>query len=154
MKSRLIASLVVGSALVLGTSGCSLISAHATTIEYSPAEGTNVPDESGPVQIRNAMIVANEDGTEGNFLAAFINNTDQTYVVHIDFADGITEQVIVPGGSVKSLGEDAEPILIRGLDTDPGATLSTSFQSGDGVTSAISVPVLSGELEYLAPFVP
>ena len=28
------------------------------------------------------------EGTEGNFLAAFINNTDETYVVHIDFADG------------------------------------------------------------------
>ena len=34
MKSRLIASLVVGTALVLGTSGCSLISAHATTIAF------------------------------------------------------------------------------------------------------------------------
>lgn len=154
MKSRLIASLVVGTALVLGTSGCSLISAHATTIEYSAAEGTNVPDESGPVQIRNTVIVANEEGTEGNFLAAFINNTDETYVVHIDFADGVTEQVIVPAGTVKSLGEDADPILVRGLDTPPGATLSASFQSGDGVTSVVSVPVLGGELEYLAPFVP
>ena len=154
MKPRLIASLVVGTALVLGTSGCSLISAHATTIEYSAAEGTNVPDESGPVQIRNTVIVANDEGTEGNFLAAFINNTDETYVVHIDFADGLTEQVIVPAGSVKSLGEDADPILVRGLDTPPGATLSTSFQSGDGVTSVVSVPVLNGDLEYLAPFVP
>lgn len=154
MKSRLIASLVVGAALVLGTSGCSLISAHATTIDYSAAEGTNVPDESGPVQIRNTVIVANDEGTEGTFLAAFINNTTETYVVHIDFADGIAEQVIVPAGTVKSLGENADPILIRGLDTDPGAVLSASFQSGDGVTSVVSVPVLGGELEYLAPFVP
>ena len=105
MKSRLIASLVVGAALVLGTSGCSLISAHATTIEYSPAEGTNVPDESGPLQVRNTMIVANDEGTEGNFLAAIINSTDETYVLNIDFADGVTEQVIVPAGTVKSLGE-------------------------------------------------
>ena len=154
MKSRLIASLVVGTALVLGTSGCSLISAHATTIGYSPAEGTNVPDESGPLLVRNTMIVANEDGTEGNFLAAIINETADTYVLNIDFADGVTEQVIVPAGTVKSLGENAEPILIRELDTDPGAMISASFQSGDGVTSVISVPVLSGELEYLAPFVP
>ena len=105
MKSRLIASLVVGAALVLGTSGCSLISAHATTIEYSLAEGTNVPDESGPLQVRNTMIVANDEGTEGNFLAAIINSTDETYVLNIDFADGVTEQVIVPAGTVKSLGE-------------------------------------------------
>ncbi len=154
MKPRLIASLVVGTALVLGTSGCSLISAHATTIEYSPAEGTNVPDESGPLQVRNTMIVANDEGTEGNFLAAIINSTDETYVLNIDFADGVTEQVIVPAGTVKSLGENADPILIRDLNTPPGATLSASFQSGEGVTAVISVPVFNGDLEYLAPFVP
>jgi len=154
VKSRLIASLVVGAALVLGTSGCSLIAAHATTYEYTPGEGANVPDESGPLLVRNALIVANSEGTEGNFIAAIVNNTTETYVLHIDFADDVTEQIIVPAGTVKSLGENADPLFIRGLNAAPGSTLTASFQSGDGVTSVISVPVLDGDLEYLAPFAP
>ena len=46
--------------------------APPTTINYAAAEGTNVFD-SGPVQVRNAQIVANESGSEGNFVAALLN---------------------------------------------------------------------------------
>ena len=50
------------STVVLGTTGCSMISPQATTIPYSAADGVNVP-ASGPLKVRNALFVANEDGT-------------------------------------------------------------------------------------------
>ncbi len=156
MKPRLIASAIVGVALVLGTSGCSLLATQATEIPYAAAEGTNVPDSSGPLDVRNALIVANEDGSEGNFVAAVVNDTDETWVLSLEFgAGGISKKIIVPPRTTKSLGtEETEPLLVRGVDALPGSTTPVSFQSGDGVTAVVAVPVLGGGLDYLAPLVP
>lgn len=157
MKSRrLIASVVVGAALVLGTSGCALVSTQATTIPYSPADGVNVPDSSGPLQVRNALIVANDEGTEGNFIAAIVNNTDDAETLNIAFGEGVADATVrVPARTVVSLGIDGEePILVEGLDSKPGSDLPTSFQSGDGETVLVDVPVLDGTLDYLTEYVP
>ena len=157
MKPRLIASIAVGAAVVLGTTGCSMISPQATTIEYSAAEGVNVYG-SGPLDVRNAFIVANEDGSEGNFVAAVVNQTDESHTLRIELGEGsstIPLTVRVPARSTLSLGADGEdPIMVQNLDTEPGADIPGYFQSGDGDGTLISVPVLDGELDYLAPLVP
>ena len=156
MKPRLIASLAIGALVVLGTTGCSMISTQATTITYSAAEGVNVHG-AGPLEVRNALIVANEDGSEGNFVAAIVNQTDESVTLNMEFGEGgaITESIRVPANSVVSLGtEDTEPILLKGLDTPPGADIAGYFQSGDAEGVLVSVPVLDGGLEYLAPLVP
>ena len=156
MKPRLIASLAIGALVVLGTTGCSMISTQATTITYSAAEGVNVHG-AGPLEVRNALIVANEDGSEGNFVAAIVNQTDESVTLNMEFGEGgaIKESIRVPANSVVSLGtEDTEPILLEGLDTLPGADIPGYFQSGDAEGVLVSVPVLDGGLEYLAPLVP
>lgn len=155
---RVAASLAVGAALVLTVSGCSLISPQATTIGYSAAEGTNVYG-SGPIEVRNAQIVANEDGSEGNFVAALVNDTDRTHTLNIAFggADSdLTLTVRVPARTVVSLGADdgEDPILIEALDTPPGADIDGFFQSGDGEGVLVSVPVLDGTLDYLTALAP
>lgn len=156
-KPRLIASLAVGAAIVLTTAGCSMISPQATTIEYSAAEGTNV-FRSGPVEVRNAQIVATEDGSEGNFVAALVNRTDEPQTLNVDFggeSSNISLTIRVPANTVLSLGADGEdPILVEDLDTPPGATIDGYFQSGDSEGSLVSVPVLDGTLDYLAPLAP
>jgi len=157
VKLRFIASIAIGAAVVLGTAGCSMISSQATTIPYSAAEGVNVWG-SGPLQVRNALIVANEDGSEGNFVAAIVNQTDESQTLNLEFGEGsgvVEKTVRVPADSVVSLGtEDTEPLLIEGLDTLPGSDIPVYFQSGDAEGVLISVPVLDGGLEYLAPLVP
>ena len=128
---RLIASLAIGGALVLTATGCSMISPQATTIGYSAAEGTNVPD-SGPVEVRNAQIVANEDGSEGNFVAALINQTEDSQTLNVEFGEGgPTLTVRVPANTTVSLGsEEDEPLLIEDLDALPG-TPDVSPRSGN-----------------------
>jgi len=156
VKPRLIASLAIGALVVLGTTGCSMISTQATTITYSAAEGVNVHG-AGPLEVRNALIVANEDGSEGNFVAAIVNQTDESVTLNMEFGEGgaIKESIRVPANSVVSLGtEDTDPILLKGLDTPPGADIAGYFQSGDAEGVLVSVPVLDGGLEYLAPLVP
>lgn len=155
-QRRLIASLAVGAALVLTATGCSMVSPQATTITYAAAEGTNVY-ASGPIEVRNAQIVANEDGTEGNFVAALVNATDEEHTVIVDFGDAAREplEIDVPANSTKSLGsDDHRPMAIKGFDALPGTDVFTVFQSGDADGVMVSVPVLNGDLNYLAPLAP
>ncbi|WP_127820163.1 DNA modification methylase [Microbacterium sp. CPCC 204701] len=158
MNPRLIASLAIGAALVLGTTGCSMVSPQATTINYAAAEGVNV-FESGPVQVRNAQIVADESGSEGNFVAALLNETDESHTLRIEFGEGssrVSVDVRVPANTTLSLGSEdgEEPILVEDLDTPPGADVVAFFQSGDSEGELTSVPVLDGTLDYLAPLAP
>jgi hypothetical protein len=157
VKSRLIASLVVGAAVLVGTTGCSMISNQATTIPYSAAEGVNVYG-SGPLEVRNAFIVANDDGTLGNFVAAIVNQTDESQTLTIEIGqspDVIRETVRVPANSVISFGSDeTEPLLLEGIELLPGTDVPGFFASGDSEGALVSLPILDGGLDYLAPLVP
>ncbi|GAA2008445.1 DNA modification methylase [Microbacterium ulmi] len=158
MKSRLIASLAVGAAIALGTTGCAMISPQATTIHYSPADGVSVSAPGSPLQVRNALIVADEAGENGNFVAAIVNDTDDAQTLSLEFGEGsgaIQKSVRVPARSVVSLGsDDTEPLLVKGIDTLPGSDLPVFFQSGDADTVRADIPVLDGSLSYLESLAP
>lgn len=154
MNKRAIASLALGLAVVLGASGCAMISPQATTIPYSPAEGVNVADSSGPLKVRNALIVSDPTGDVGNFIAAVVNDTDTSETLIVGVA-GQTQAVNVPARSTVSLGVDgAAPLLFEGLGAEVGGGVDVSFQSGDGTAVETAVPVLDGKLPYLSEFVP
>lgn len=159
MKSRLIASIALGVAVVLGTSGCAFISTQATTIDYSPSDGVNVPG-SGPLKVRNALIVAEEEGAEAGFVAAVVNDTNETHTLHIEFGEGAGAQkstVRVPANTVVSLGSvdsDTPPLLIDAVDGPPGAMVPVYFQSGEAEGVVFDVPVLDGGLDYYGDLLP
>lgn len=153
MNSRRLASLALGAAIVLGATGCSMVSPQATTIPYSPSDGANVP-ASGPLQVRNALVVADESGSTGNFLAAIVNDTDAVETLNIG-VNGKIATVRVPARTVVSLGVDGvEPLLIEGLGVAPGDNVEIAFQSGDGTGVEQAIPVLDGTLPQYAEFVP
>lgn len=151
--SRLLASFALGAAVVLGATGCNMIAPQATTITYSPAEGVNIAD-SGPVAVRNALLVVDEKGTSANFLAALINDTDQAETLTIG-VDGESVSVRVPARTTISLGfEGVDPILFTGIDAAAGTYVPATFQSGTGTGVEQSIPALDGALDYLTDFVP
>ncbi|WP_344227940.1 DNA modification methylase [Microbacterium binotii] len=156
MKTRLIASVVVAAAVALGTSGCAMLSPQSTTIPYSPADGLNVPASSGPLAVRNALVVANDEGTEGNFVAAIVNESDSSQVLNLEVGENAVKLTVrVPAGDTVSLGtEDTDPLLIEDLGARPGSTVPIFFQSGDGEGARVEIPVLNGDLDYLTPLVP
>lgn len=160
MKTRLIASIALGAAVVLGTTGCNLIAPQATTIDYSASDGVNVPAAAGPLSVRNALIVADDEGTTGNFVAAIVNDTTEPLTLRIEVGEGssaVKSNVIVPANRTLSLGDltdDVEPLRLNGIDAVPGSTVPVYFQSGDGEGSLMQVPVLDGALEYLSPLAP
>lgn len=154
---RLITCVVIGATVVVSTTACGFNAEMGTSVPYSPSDGINVRD-FGPVEVRNAMIVIDEEGTVGNFIAAIINMTDSSETLTMEIGEGddtITETVEVRANTVVSLGtEDTEPLRLEGIDAEPGSTLPVYFQSGDAEGVAGNVPVLNGDLDYLSTLVP
>lgn len=152
-RSRLLASVALGAAVTLGATGCNMIAPQATTIQYSPSEGVSVP-ASGPLTVRNALLVANEDGSAANLLAAVVNDTDEAATLNVEIG-GTTQTVSVPARTAISLGFDGEePLLFENADALPGTTVAAAVQSGDGSGVEVHLPVLDGALPYFADFVP
>ena len=114
-KSRLIASIAIGAAVVLGTTGCSMISTQATTISYSAAEGVHIHGE-GPLAVRNAFIVATADGSEGNFVAAIVNSFQLfPFGRAVPLADAGELAIRTVGGSFALGVQLAAPVLVFSL---------------------------------------
>ena len=153
--SRVMASVALGAVLLLCTTGCAMLSTQATTLPYSPADGVNVPD-SGPLLVRNALLVTDEEGEDANFLAAIINPTDESQTLTLEFGeeDRISQTVRVPANTTVSLGVTDDALLIEGLDAPAGSDVLVYFQSGDSEGVDAAVPVLDGGLDYLSEFVP
>jgi hypothetical protein len=155
VKSRLIASIAVGAAVILGASGCAMISPQTTTVPYSPSDGINVPDVPGaPLQVRNALVITNA-GVAGNLVAAIVNQTDRDETLTINISDtAVSKTVDVPANSTVSLGTEDTPPLPLAVRTKPGATVLMEFQSGDAQGVKVHVPVLNGTLPYYKTLVP
>lgn len=154
MKSRLVAAAAISALVLLGTTGCTFITPQSTKIEYPASDGVNISDESGPIVVRNALIVANDDGSVGNFVAAFVNPTEEKATMTIT-VEGVDPMVVtVPAGASVSLGANEDPLRIVGLDAMPGATTEVHFQSGESTGVKAAVPVLDGSLPYYADLVP
>ncbi len=153
MKSRLLASLALGAVVLLGATGCNMLAPQATTIAYSPSDGVNVP-APGPVDVLNAMVIANEDGSAGNFIAAFVNNSLEPQEIIVALVDGQAEIIELDAGESVSLGVDLEPILFTDLGVPAGATVPMAFQTGLESGTVAEIPVLDGALPYYTEFEP
>ncbi|GGH43542.1 DNA modification methylase [Microbacterium album] len=155
MNSRTLASLALGAVLALGVTGCAAITPQATTLMYSPSDGVNVPDTDGAaVKVLNAVVIADEQGADGNLVAALVNASDSSARLNVDWG-GQSLTITVPANDTLSLGTgDVEPVLLEGIDTPAGATIPMYFQSGDGEGVLVQVPVLDGCLDHFADLVP
>lgn len=149
---RLVATVAVSAAVVFGATGCTFITHQATTNAYPASDGVNVETTGGPVEVRNAMVIATDDGSAGNLVAAFINPTDTDADLTIGVA-GDELVIPVPAGESISLGANEDPLLIENLDVMPGATVEIYFSSGEA-GSTNEIPVLDGTLEYYTDLVP
>ncbi|MDT0158510.1 DNA modification methylase [Microbacterium sp. ARD32] len=150
---RLIAAAALGTAITLGATGCTFITPQETTNIVNIADGVDVASTGGPVVVRNALIVATDDGSAGNLVAALVNDGDKSASLTVD-VEGRQLNVRVPAGETVSLGAGEDPLLIEGLGVKPGATVEVLFRSGDESADPIQVPVLDGTLPYYKDLVP
>lgn len=155
-RMRTLAALATAAVIVVGASGCSLDPrVHATTMDYSAAEGINVPG-FGEVTVRNVLIVANDEGTEGRLVAALVNRGTANEVVDFDI-DGKTVSVEVPANSTVSLGtpeHDAPDVTLKGKETRPGADVPVKVFVPGQDAETIHAPILDGTLPYFKDIAP
>ncbi|HKH08780.1 MAG TPA: hypothetical protein VKA62_07500 [Agromyces sp.] len=153
MKARLAASAVLAVGLVLGASGCSMLTYQATTEHYDPSDGVSA--DVGDLDLRNILVVS-EDGEDGNLVLTVVNTGDEDAELGVQVGEGGGEPLIieVEAGATVSLGGDEEPLLLEGIDTQPGALLPLYFQYGTAEGIEKLVPVLDGRLPEYADLAP
>ncbi|WP_207454076.1 hypothetical protein [Desertivibrio insolitus] len=164
MRSRVLASAVVASGLLLGLTGCNFLTEQATATQF-PAD-TIVSDgisgeigeneESVAVLVRNALLIS-EDGTDANLVTTFVNRGEDDVTIEISW-EGATEPQRVPVAAGETVdvghGGDEQTITLTGIDAELGSLFEV-FMTHQGVTGEeFLVPVLDGglpEYEGLAP---
>lgn len=139
-------------ALVLaipGVSACGFN--YATDREYTPGNGTN--DLNGAVDVLNALIVSDEDGS-GTFIASLSNNTQDEPISFdaLSFGSNSTIEVapfdpieVAPQGLV-NLG-DGQGIKVSG-DIVQGDFIELSLAFSNGETADMDVLIVAADYEY------
>lgn len=152
MKSRLVASVALSALVLVGATGCTFMTTQSTKMVYSASDGVNVAD-TGPVSALNVMVIANDEGTAGNFVGALVNpgTTSETMTIDVDGVSSI--RVTVPAGERVSFGADTDPLELEGFRGMPGSTVDITFESG-GVSARSAVPVLDGTLDAYSDLAP
>ncbi|MGO1839907.1 MAG: DNA modification methylase [Candidatus Microbacterium stercoravium] len=154
MKSRIIASLAAAGLVLMTATGCNMVTTQATTFEYTASDGVNLPRlADGGLEVRNALVVADQDGAEGNLVAVLANTSADAQTLSVDWGTG-DASFDVPAGETVSLGSSEEPYLISDLDVLPGSTVSMFFQPGDAEAVELEVPVLDNCLTEYADLAP
>jgi len=130
-----------------------MLTYQATTEHYDASDGVSV--NVGDLDVRNILVVS-DDGEDGNLVLTVVNTGEDDVELGVQVGEGGSEPLVieVEAGATVSLGGDEEPLLLEGIDTQPGALLPIFFQYGTAEGIEKLVPVLDGRLpEYsdLAP---
>ncbi|MFK4730863.1 hypothetical protein ROT00_14330 [Agromyces mediolanus] len=154
------ASAALALGIVIGASGCSMITYQATTEHYDASDGVSV--NVGDLDLRNVLVVS-DDGEQGNLVMTVVNRGDEDASLNVEFADGKTtaEPIEIGAGSTVAFGVDdvegidvLEPVLLDGIDSIPGSLMPIYFHYSGAEGQEINVPVLDGTLAEYKSLVP
>lgn len=162
MKIRIAAAIALAAGVALGASGCSLIAAQGTNVAYAPSDGVEISAHG--VDLRNIILVADENGENFNLVFTAVNTTGQPAPVSVSMAadnSTATLDFVVPAGTTSfgnpDEGQDVIMVTLPGLEA--GATVKSYFTVNGESDLLEYVPALDGTLlEYrdyvLAPAAP
>ncbi|MDO8143887.1 MULTISPECIES: hypothetical protein [unclassified Isoptericola] len=146
-RSALAAGVAVG-ALALGA--CAPIT---TQMGYAPSDGTRVDFEDTQVRGLNLLVIATEEGGDGNLLGALANNSDEDVEFTLTASGAAPVTVPVPAEETVYLGTDGEETLLGPVDTIPGGTLEATLEVA-GQSETFYLPVFDGTLPEYADYLP
>ena len=157
MKTRLAASIVLASALVLGTSGCTLSAITGTLVHYQPSDGTAAT--VGNIKVRN-LIGLSENGDDISLLMTIVNTGDNAISVNFQYDDANGEKstitIAVPGDSSVQIGGggDADEAILREAGATVGGLVPVYVQYGSQPGKLVQVPILDGATPAYADLIP
>lgn len=147
--------MILASALVIGTAGCTFITPQGTLNQYDPTDG--VQANLGDLQLRNVVAIVGEDGHAVSLLLTVVNS-GRGAKLNIQYdVDGTPTTVTqyVNGNSTLSFGNtvDEEQIVLLNPGVPAGGLLPVYFQYGEAQGKQLLVPVLdaTGVYAELAP---
>jgi hypothetical protein len=160
VKARLAASAALALGLSLGASGCAMVTYQATTERYDASDGVSA--NVGDLDLRNILVIS-DDGSDGNLVMTVVNSGDDDVELGVQFGEGggDTTTIEIESGETVALGaadvegiEVLDPVLLEGIDTEPGALLPMYFQYGDSEGAELQVPVLDSRMSEYADLSP
>jgi hypothetical protein len=147
-------SIALAALIVAGLSGCTFTAPQTNQQPYDPSDGFG--EDIGDLGIRNAILVS-EDGETGNLAMDVVNSgsTNAALVLSWEGVAGRAERnIYIPANQTESLGDEANRVILEGIDAVPGSLFPVYIQYGDVEGKEMLVPVLDGELEEYADLVP
>jgi hypothetical protein len=152
---RKFAAIAIGASLLLGTTGCSLISPVASRVQYSPGDGTEINLET--VKIRNFMYLSDGKGGEALF-GSIINPSLESKSIKIQYTDGTLNEkkevaINLLAGQKIDLGYNGGSALAIDLDGQPGDFVEVFIIEGSNTGKRIEIPVLDGTLDQYKAYV-
>lgn len=142
---------------LLATTGCTFTNQPATTIVYSASDGqmANLLGENDQqdFQLRNILVVASDESSQGRVLGTILNQTDQDATVTLTFPQETLNIKVAAGQEVRL---EEEELLLKKAGANPGLLLKEVKVSAStsNATASMDVPVLDGTLEEYAPYLP
>nr|WP_216077528.1 hypothetical protein [Isoptericola sediminis] len=124
-----------------------------TQMGYAPSDGTRVDFEDMQVRGLNLLVIATEEGGDGNLLGALANNSDEDVEFTLTASGATPVTVPVPAEETVYLGTDGEETLLGPVDTIPGGTLEATLEVA-GQSETFYLPVFDGTLPEYADYLP
>ncbi len=147
---RAATSIVIASALLAGTAGCTFITPQATLTHYTPGNG--VAGKVGSVDVLNTVAITADGGKTVNLVVTLVNSGQTTAAIELQYkSNGAKQTVIkrVAAGDATSFGNKGESqIVVQEPGVEPGSLLPVYVQYGDNVGTQLMVPVLAADGMY------
>ena len=149
---KFVTALAISTAVILGTSGCSLSNNIASMQPYAPSDGTQITVDG--VKGLNMIYLTKRVQLRIQY---DVDASEATDVISIQKKDWVSE-VIAPGEKY-DIGYNESP-AISGIalgsnrsPAKPGELISIFIAVNDGPGSELKVPALDGSLEQYKPLV-
>jgi hypothetical protein len=157
VKTRLVASVALAAALLVGTSGCTLYAIQGTQVQYQPSDGAAA--NVGDLKLRN-IIALSENGDDVSLLMSIINRGSESASVNFQYDDAngerVTITVEVPADSTVNVGSggDAAEVILRDAGAEVGGLISVYVQYGTQPGKLVQVPILDGQTPEYGELLP
>ncbi|WP_066518154.1 hypothetical protein [Curtobacterium ammoniigenes] len=156
MRTRLLGSVAVAAAIVVGASGCEFMTTPDTQQIRQITDGINL--QVGSLSVRNALLISNPSGSNARFIATVVNMSNQSEELSIQAKDNSADQqtVSIPANATVDLAKSAkaDQVVFHKVDVKPGDLTKVFFTYPGASGASAGIPVLTGAMAEYATLVP
>jgi hypothetical protein len=155
VRVRVLLSVLLTAGVLLGTSGCNLLTPQSTTKHYDASDG--VSGNVGDLQVRNAIVLS-KNGTTGSLLVTVVNASDSAHSMTVQYTSTtgkVTQQLTLKPQSSTAIGATGGPVItLENISAPLGSLFPVYFQYGTETGIQLLAPVLDGTLAQYSTLLP